>query len=378
MTDFGPSRALLRRVRVACLLAALGGVAVNAHAQCGDWEPVGTGRSGSVFAMTVFDDGSGPALYAGQSFPNQSPGIARWDGSAWLPFAGYFTDGGMNPSIHALKGWNDGTGPALYVAGIFGSVDWIPGTGNIVRLRASTGWEPVGDGISSYRRQEEVYALASLGGWLYAGGAFEERFGNPGNNIARWNGSAWSPLGGGVGAAWDAVFALEVFNDGSGPALYVGHSSWHSDFIDRWDGSSWWPVGTGVSGSVSALKVFDDGNGPALYAGGWFTGAGGNPANRIARWDGTAWSALGEGVSGGGINALTVFDDGTGPALYAGGTFTEAGGRPASRIARWDGTAWTPLGAGVSGGQWAAVHAMSVFDDGTGPALYAAGRFEEA
>jgi hypothetical protein len=35
------------------------------------------------------------------------------------------------------------------------------------------------------------------------------------------------------------------------------------------------------------------------------------------------------------VFALTVFDDGTGPALYAGGTFNSAGGVPASRIAAW-------------------------------------------
>jgi hypothetical protein len=35
------------------------------------------------------------------------------------------------------------------------------------------------------------------------------------------------------------------------------------------------------------------------------------------------------------VYALTVFDDGTGPALYAGGEFTTAGGTPASYIAAW-------------------------------------------
>jgi hypothetical protein len=36
-----------------------------------------------------------------------------------------------------------------------------------------------------------------------------------------------------------------------------------------------------------------------------------------------------------GVNALTVFDDGSGPALVAGGQFTTAGGVPANRIAQW-------------------------------------------
>ena len=46
------------------------------------------------------------------------------------------------------------------------------------------------------------------------------------------------------------------------------------------------------------MAVFDDGTGPALYVGGMFTAAGGAPASRIARWDGIVWSALGDGLNG--------------------------------------------------------------------------------
>ncbi len=70
------------------------------------------------------------------------------------------------------------------------------------------------------------------------------------------------------------------------------------------------------------------------------------------------------------VEALTVFDDGAGPGLYAGGGFTTAGGAPASHIAKWDGTTWATLGSGMNG----IVYAFAVFDDGTGPALYAGER----
>ena len=96
----------------------------------------------------------------------------------------------------------------------------------------------------------------------------------------------------------------------------------------------WSALGSGINGRVDALTVFDDGTGPALYAGGIFTTAGGVAANRIAKWDGTQWSALGSGLNNI-VRALTAFDDGTGSALYAGGNFTTAGGMPASNIARW-------------------------------------------
>src|SRR5262245_44602968 len=62
--------------------------------------------------------------------------------------------------------------------------------------------------------------------------------------------------------------------------------------------------------------------------------------------------------------ALLVFDDGAGPALYAA---TAGGGM------RLDGTHWTTLGT-VNG----VVRALAAFDDGSGPALYAGGDFQSA
>ena len=114
---------------------------------------------------------------------------------------------------------------------------------------------------------------------------------------------------------------------------------------------SWLPTfGKGMGGSVWSLTVFDDGNGPALYVG--VAVAGGVVANGIAKWNGTAWSPLGSGMSGTGgrtVFALTVYDDGTGAALYAGGIFTGAGGVPADHVAKWNGTSWSALGNGTQG-----------------------------
>jgi hypothetical protein len=175
------------------------------------------------------------------------------------------------------------------------------------------------------------------------------------------------------------VFALTVFDDGTGPALYAGGNfallgGVLANDIAKWDGTQWAPLGSGMNSEVLALTVFDDGTGPALYAGGFLTMAGGVPANRIAKWNGKQWAPLGSGMSNGsGVFGLTVFDDGTGPALYAGGNFALAGGVPADNIAKWDGTQWAPLGSGMND-----VHALTVFDDGTGAALYAGGLFTTA
>jgi hypothetical protein len=216
--------------------------------------------------------------------------------------------------------------------------------------------------------------------------------GAPWNQVARWDGSRWSALGGGMNSE-GRVDALAVYDDGGGPALYAagrfsvagGVSVKH---VARWDGSGWSALGAGLDApgergslTVDALAVYDDGGGPALYAAGHFTTAGGVPVNHVARWDGSRWSAVGSGVGGGlyddpRIHSLAVHDDGAGPALYAGGNFTVAGGVAANYLARWDGSSWTPLGSGVS----AAVRALLVFDgpERGAPALVAGGDFGSA
>src|SRR5262245_29744756 len=136
----------------------------------------------------------------------------------------------------------------------------------------------------------------------------------------------------------------------------------------------------GVDSSIQALTVFDDGSGPALYVGGSFSSAHGLDGTRgIARWDGTQWSSVGGGLDGG-ARCFLVYDDGLGggPALYVGGGFTMAGGVAAEGIARWDGSDWSALGGGIGTIPNHAVNALAEFDDGTGPALYACGTFDLA
>ena len=169
------------------------------------------------------------------------------------------------------------------------------------------------------------------------------------------------------------VYGMEVFDDGSGPAIYAAGIFSALDRVAKWDGENWQPLGDGVGPDANALLVFDDGTGPALYITGSFTTAGGRPANRIARWDGLNWSTLGDGLDGQGLG-LSVFDDGSGPALYVTGIFSTAGGVTVNNVARWDGADWSALGTGVDG----AATNSTVYDDGNGEALYVVGVFTTA
>ena len=253
-------------------------------------------------------------------------------------------------------------------------------------------WVPTFGGQAGM--DDRIYAVTSfddgLGGGpaIYVGGQFVMAGHSQVNRIAKWDGQAWVSLGSGMN---NTVWSLSVFDDGSGegPALYAGGDFTAAGGIDagriaKWNGVEWAAVGGGTSSRVSALTVFDDGsgNGPALYAGGYFSSAGGVTVNSIAKWDGAQWSALGIGTSGY-VNALSGYDgsDGIAPGLYVGGYFSSAGGMTVNSIARWDGASWSPLDTGVAGTSGnVAVYAISTLDDDSGgtSALFVGGSFTSA
>ncbi len=398
------------------------------------WSALGEVQLAIPLALAVFDDGSGPALYAGGigGGPEGEAIVMRWDGTSWSEvgsFIGFVGD---------LVVFDDGSGPALFVAGSFDNVGGLPAS-NIARWDGSA-WSALEDGVGGGIGGAYIWRMAAVvnGGpgvasGLYVGGGFDMAGEVAARGIARWDGRNWSALD--LGAGGD-VLALGVHDDGSGSglALYAAGDFTQASGdpeavkLGKWDGAAWSGVGGGVDGGlVRALESFDDGTGPGLYAGGFFSHVGEVAARYIARWDGQSWapvatggvedysifpgvwalvpepggrglvaggqfssaamtaaqsvallgpegwSALGEGVDGF-VRALAFFDDGTGLALVAGGGFDHAGGEPAASIARWDGAAWSPLGGGIDGH----VFALEVFDDGSGNALYAGGRFAHA
>src|SRR5690606_15498213 len=106
--------------------------------------------------------------------------------------------------------------------------------------------------------------------------------------------------------------------------------------------------------TINALAIYNDGTGETLYAGGAFTLAGGVAVSRIAKWDGAAWSDVGGGLNST-VNTLAVYNG----ELYAGGLFTIAGVASVNRVARWNGTTWSDVAAGVNN----TVNAMAAFDE---------------
>ena len=311
------------------------------------WSALGAGiPSNSVFPVAALAmDGTGN-LYAGGSFRTagdvSASNIAKWDGAAWSALRSGM--GGSFTNVDALVVDEAGI---LYAGGAFSTAGGV--SANRVAKWDGTAWSALGTG-ADYR----VYALAlDDAGNLYAGGALTRAGGVSVNRVARWDGTAWSALGSGVDSY---VRALAV---DAGGRLWAGGEftvagGRLANHVARWDGSAWWAPGPGTGHGVnSIIKALAADPAGGIYAGGVFTAAGGTLANRVARWDGTGWSALGTGTADpvehsiGVVDALVTDRAGT---LYAGGSFTVAGGVSVNHVAKWDGAAWSALGAGTPRG----------------------------
>jgi hypothetical protein len=302
----------------------------------------------------------------------------EWDG---LPGQPGISGGYIQP----ITLWNEGAGDRLFVGGSFTSAGG-QAIGYLARYDIGTGqWSRVGGGINQGFTNAFLTAIVPFrpaGGTeeLVVAGFFDNAANVPNTrSLARWNGSRWADLGAGL-VSPNAIWTMLVREGPGGPRLFVGGAfpaigGVTGVAIASWDGSAWTTHATSVTGfspTIFKLLDHDDGSGLRLYASGRFTTLD-SAGPLIARWDGSAWSNVGPGLnptsSTTTINAMVVHDDGSGPALYVGGSpFFLPGGVQAS-VAKWNGSTWTAVGQVLTGSVWTLVS----FNDGSGPALYLGG-----
>jgi hypothetical protein len=249
-----------------------GGTAANFIAKWNgsSWSPMGSGMNSDVAALAII----GSDLYAGGFFTRAGGStvnyIAKWNGSSWS----HVGTGISGSGLFALAV----SGSDLYAGGAFTTAGGIPAA-NIAKWNGSS-WSALGSGVDN-----TVYALAASGsGDVYAGGSFFYAGGIETGYIAKWDGSSWSPLDSGIPGDFyysgGSVYALAV----SGSDVYMGgayvmNGDGPGTNIAKWDGSKWSPLGSGVNGSVYTLALA----GSDLYAGGGFSTAGGKVSQFIAR-----------------------------------------------------------------------------------------------
>jgi len=309
-------------VYVAGGLTAAGGRAIANVARWEglDWSSLGSGLNGPVYALCQF----GSQLVAGGQF-NLGGGanVARWNGVQWLPFGQ-----GIAGPVYALAADNG----KLYAGGAFTTA------GSIVASNLAcwngVAWTPLGGGVNG-----PVYALAAGGGILYAGGRFNTASGANATNVARWNGAAWTPLGGGLSGRASTIVRFRpppvsaLLLDG-GDLIVGGDFAKAGDVaatnLARWNGTGWSPVGDGVTGRVAlapppAVRSLLR-NGDELLVAGSFVQAGEVPASGLAGWNGTNWSAVNSGSTAPVEIAALARQSGH---LFVGGRFQTVGGRAA-------------------------------------------------
>lgn len=146
-------------------------------------------------------------------------------------------------------------------------------------------------------------------------------------------------------------------------ALTVRQSVSNANYIiQRSPSGTWSALGSGLGSRVNGMAA---GPNNLIYVVGGFTTAGGSSANRIATWSPSTstWANLSTGLNNNG-HAVAIGPDGS---AYVGGAFTS----PGAGIAKWGGSSWSTLGAGISGGT-ATVYAVVVGADGV---VYFGGNF---
>jgi hypothetical protein len=344
---------------------------------------------GDLYAVAVV----GNIVYVGGDFNRidgvEANGIARWNGTTWAALdKGVQNENSFEPQF--VSGTVYTIVPdsgKLYVGGRFELAGGS--TANSIAIWDGDSWGAFGAGMTddddSFDPAGKVLAIAVSNGLVYAGGNFDRAGGQLAENIARWSGSAWSPLGTGVGMPFEDTLDEPVHTIVvSGANVYAGGElesagDQVAQHLARWNGSAWSAVG-----GFDDFDTIDDlaaGPGGGIYVGGEFIMAGDRLANNIALWNGADWRTLGLG--------LTDFATGSNPGepraivsdsagrIYVGGRFQTAGGIAAHNIAMWDGTQWAALGAGTEGD--------GGLDDGSvealvivGNDLYVGGKFIKA
>ncbi len=314
------------------------------------WHTIDDGLGGTVRALASHNNDLIAAGYLHSSCGTPLPGrIARWDGQCWNAMTTTHDPSGFRV-VAAMTSYNSD----LVVAGGFGSIDGVPAT-NIARWDG-TQWHALGSGISDTTAWAPVSALVAYDGRLIAGGYFDTAGGAAANLVASWDGTQWQPLGDGLPGDFAFVSALVVYKG----ELFAGGGRF--DFegplkagVARWDPTTlaWEPILPlgGINDYISALVVYGD----DLVAGG-IVAAGESSTDFIpfvASWNGSEWRPLGAlgpdpeaEIFHTYVGSLAV----DGATLIAGGRFARADGAPANNIARWDGTQWHAMGAGLTFG----------------------------
>lgn len=325
--------------------------------------------------------------------------LARWNGTQWRtvdPGITRFLSRGRAVSFYDLHPAPNGD---LIAAGNVEQVRDAQGNDvycdGIFRVKAVGGVSCLAGGSSRNGTDGIFYSVTVDEGTgdLVVGGVFtsvddDSDDGTPGTtaqNIARWDGTAWSAIGLGLDGRvrqlrYDAG-AVQAFGDFPSHAVRFTAGAWQplgngtpapirrtvetseglvaaSDLLQTWDGATWSYWGLGLSGEVVDLDI-DPADGKVYVVGSFAGPPGARSANGLAVWDGQRWEPVGGGATFGAASSVDRegrFEELHPQAVVAregviyvtGRSFSvvQPGGQELSvenAVARWDGQQWALL-----------------------------------
>ncbi|MCW3072090.1 MAG: hypothetical protein JWO44_1980 [Bacteroidetes bacterium] len=278
---------------------SIGGVSANHIAKWdgATWQQVGSGLPNESSSAHAFDIYNGDLILMNCLFSSFHSQVGRWNGSGWDSIGNNFRDG-----LFGIRVFNN----ELYAYGEF-----LAKNSTIYNSLAKwdgTDWGSIGFPYKIGTSPARINCLGMYQNELYAGGLFLDSLGGDAM-LAKFNGSYWSIVGGGIHGSFDQVTDMEVYQN----ELYIAGNFKANDGnissgILRWDNNSLRDVGGGITtnyiyNQIADLVVMDN----KLYAGGHFEEIGGIPANEIASWDGVNWCGFGN-TDYSSINCLTAMN----------------------------------------------------------------------
>ena len=267
----------------------------------GAWDTLSYVRWGFIESIVEYHD----TLIIGGNFTltddgTPCEGILYWADGSWQPY------GDLEHQVRRLRVLDD----TLYATGGFHNADGQPTMG--IARREGGQWVPVGTvqdpdvlllDVCKYQGQLVAIGIGYLNGL---------------RGIFQFDGNQWSALGPGIVGGVSGGACLAVYNGD----LYVGGQlsipeGNAGQEIMRWDGSAFHAVGIGLQWQLGDLLSFStcadmkvhDG---LLWVCGGFNYAGGVEAHGVATWDGSRWC----GVQGdlvryqnGGVASMDFYGD---------------------------------------------------------------------
>lgn len=303
------------------------------------WHTLGQGVRGGVRSSDVSPDG---ALVVGGDF-TQADGktvdrVATWDGTGWMPVGN-----GIPEGIPNLVRWGPG---GQIVAYIENKPIAHPPIGDRFRRWDGQSWVVFG-GLPAF----SVKDMCVLGdGSVVVCAQIADDSGRSVLRLFKWEGDAWVGLGGSLqrfvfpGSSFttmtklpdDSIVITGQFESAEGTAVQN---------VAVWNGKAWSAPNRGTDGEITSSLELPGGE---LVLGGSFRTIEGEPIAHIALWDGRSMSPIGNGFEfpagyRGEVSSMVL--DGEGSLIVATryGTLNQAS-LPSLRVWRLEGGGWQPLG----------------------------------